>query len=60
MKPEVDDDGDLSPRRASVSASSSLMSKTLDGKKAGLQDAKSVKEELMKLKQKEKRTFEKV
>jgi pre-mRNA-splicing factor CWC26 len=58
IKTEPDDDGDLSPPRAS--ASSGLMSKTLDGKKAGLQDAKSLKEELMKLKQKEKQTFEKV
>jgi len=60
IKTEADDDGDLSPPRASASATSSLMSKTLDGKKAGLQDAKSLKEELMKLKQKEKQTFEKV
>ena len=42
---------DLSPPR---------MKKTLDGKKAGLQDAKSLKEELSKLKEKEKKMFDKV
>ena len=36
------------------------MKKTLDGKKAGLQDAKSLKEELSKLKEKEKKMFDKV
>lgn len=56
IKQEIDDDGDLSLPRAS----SSLMSKTLAGKKAGLQDAKSLKEEMIKLKQKEKRTFDNV
>ena len=50
IKRENSDD-DLSPPR---------MKKTLDGKKAGLQDAKSLKEELSKLKEKEKKMFDKV
>jgi pre-mRNA-splicing factor CWC26 len=50
-------DSDLSPPRPSSSGASS---KTLGGKKAGLQDAKSMKEEMLKLKKKEKQTFEKV
>ena len=43
IKKENDDD-DLSPPR---------LKKTLDGKKAGLQDAKSLKEELSQIKEKE-------
>ena len=49
-------DSDLSPPRAS----NDLMSKTLGGKRAGLQDAKSLKDEMLKLKKKEKQTFDKV
>ena len=55
IKEEVD--SDLSPPRPS---SSGAMAKTLGGKKAGLQDAKAMKEEMLKLKKKEKQTFEKV
>jgi hypothetical protein len=36
------------------------MAKTLGGKRAGLQDAKSLKDEMLKLKKKEKQTFDKV
>ena len=36
------------------------MSKTLGGKKAGLQNAKAMKEEMLKLKKKERDTFDKV
>ena len=47
-------DEDLSPPRQS------LAKKTLDGKKAGLQDAKSLKEELIMIKDKEKKMISKV
>ena len=50
IKKENDDD-DLSPPR---------LKKTLDGKKAGLQDAKSLKEELSLIKEKERKMFQKV
>jgi pre-mRNA-splicing factor CWC26 len=46
-------DSDQSPPR-------DQMSKTLGGKKAGLQDAKAMKEEMLKLKKKERDTFDKV
>jgi pre-mRNA-splicing factor CWC26 len=66
IKREPDNDSDMSPPRAvknddedlSPPRSSSLMSKTLDGKKAGLQNAKALKEELDMIKAKEKKMFE--
>ena len=49
-------DSDQSPPRGP----SNQMSKTLGGKKAGLQNAKAMKEEMLKLKKKERDTFDKV
>ena len=51
VKRENNSDNDLSPPH---------MKKTLDGKKAGLQDAKSLKAELTQLKEKERNMFDKV
>ena len=50
-KEKASDDDDLSPPR---------LKRTLDGKKAGLQDAKSLKEELSLIKEKERKMFDKV
>ena len=58
VKQEVDSDGDISPPR--MTKKKGLMSKTLDGKRAGLQDAKGLKEEMEKLKKKEKEMFKNV
>ena len=49
-------DSDQSPPRNPTNQ----MSKTLGGKKAGLQDAKAMKEEMLKLKKKERDNFDKV
>merc|ERR1719430_288929 len=46
-------DSDLSPPR-----NGNLMKKTLDGKKAGLQNARDLKEELIKIKDKENKAME--
>ena len=56
-----DNDSDMSPPRKNNSdsdASPPRMKKTLDGKKAGLQNAKDLKEELMALKRREKKMME--
>ncbi len=54
LKREVDSDGDLSPPRAGKART------TLDGKKAGLQRASDLKEEMAEFKRKEKERFEKL
>ena len=56
-----DDDSDMSPPRKKNSdsdASPPRMKKTLDGKKAGLQNARDLKEELLALKRREKKMLE--
>ena len=56
-----DDDSDMSPPRKNNSdsdASPPRMKKTLDGKKAGLQNARDLKEELMALKRREKKMLD--
>ena len=55
-----DDDSDMSPpRRGDDSdASPPRMKKTLDGKKAGLQNAKDLKDELAELRRREKRALD--
>jgi pre-mRNA-splicing factor CWC26 len=59
VKVEVDSDGDISPPRAGRT-SSATMSKTLDGKKAGLQNAQALKKELDNLKHINDKKFNKV
>ena len=57
MKREPEDsDGDMSPPRKKPG----LMAKTLDGKRAGLQKAKDLKDELNSIRKKEKEVFSKV
>merc|ERR1711915_647984 len=55
-----DDDSDMSPpRRGDDSdASPQRMKKTLDGKKAGLQNAKDLKDELAELRKREKKALD--
>ena len=56
-----DDDSDMSPPRKNNSdsdASPPRMKKTLDGKKAGLQNARDLKEELLALKRREKKMLD--
>ena len=56
-----DNDSDMSPPRKNNSdsdASPPRMKKTLDGKKAGLQNARDLKEELLALKMREKKMME--
>ena len=56
-----DDDSDMSPPRKGGSdsdASPPRMKKTLDGKKAGLQNARDLKDELAALKRREKKMME--
>jgi pre-mRNA-splicing factor CWC26 len=55
VKREVDSDGDISPPRRR-----NMMEKTLDGKRAGLQKAGDLKEEMLALKRRENDKFEKV
>ena len=56
VKQEPDSDGgDISPPRKP-----GLMAKTLDGKRAGLQKAKDLKDELNSIRRKEKEVFSKV
>ena len=55
------DDSDVSPPRKNISDSDESpprMKKTLDGKKAGLQNARDLKEELLELKKREKKMME--
>ena len=57
-----DSDSDMSPprrgARSDSDASPPRMKKTLDGKKAGLQNAKDLKDELAELKRREKKMYE--
>ena len=57
-----DSDSDMSPPRRGAQSDSDAspprMKKTLDGKKAGLQNAKDLKDELAELKRREKKMYE--
>ena len=63
-KIKVEDDSDISPPRIKqepdLSPPREGVAKTLDGKKAGLQNAKALQEELHSIKRKEKEMFSKV
>ncbi len=67
VKREADSDGDVSPPRRNRGgdgdlspprSKKELMSKTLDGKKAGLQDAQALKKEMEALRRKDRRKFD--
>ncbi|GAB6028538.1 bud site selection protein [Chamberlinius hualienensis] len=53
-------DDDLSHPLTTSSSSRKILTKTLDGRKAGLQNAKALKEEIELLKERERRQFEKM